>query len=92
MLASWLEAGPPASFWLSGFYFTHAFLTGVKQNYARKNQIPIDTVRFEYECLHDSAPGGKPEDGAVVYGMFLEGARWDADVMQLAESAPKVRW
>lgn len=81
MLSSWLELGPPASFWLSGFYFTHAFLTGVKQNYARKYKIPIDTVRFDYECLHESVAGAKPDDGAVVFGMFLEGARWDADVM-----------
>jgi dynein heavy chain len=28
MMSKWLEQGPPAMFWLSGFYFTHAFLTG----------------------------------------------------------------
>ena len=31
-----------------------------------------------------------PPDGAYVNGMFVEGARWDADAMTLAESLPKV--
>ena len=32
-----------------------------------------------------------PPDGAYVNGMFVEGARWDADAMTLSESLPKVR-
>ena len=32
-----------------------------------------------------------PTDGAYVTGMYVEGARWDHDNMELAESLPKVR-
>ncbi len=31
-----------------------------------------------------------PEDGAYVNGMFVEGARWDGQAMELADSEPKV--
>ena len=66
-------------------------IAGVKQNYARKHRIPIDAITFNFSCL---PPGSEeqaaPQDGAVVHGMFIEGARWDADAGQLAESLPKV--
>lgn len=88
-LQSWLDGGPPTVFWLSGFYFTQSFLTGVMQNFARKYTIPIDTLVYEFQVMDGERPTEPPEDGCFIEGLFLEGARWDSERHQLAESAPK---
>ncbi|KAI3380917.1 hypothetical protein SNEBB_002522 [Seison nebaliae] len=88
---AWIEEGLPLDYWLSGFYFTQSFLTGVLQNYARKYQIPIDHLSFQFQILPRSSSMEEPvEDGAVIWGLFLEGARWDEIPELLAESKSKI--
>jgi len=91
-LNSWIEFGAPPIFWLPGFFFPQAFLTGTKQNYARKHQIAIDRISMETQVqseLDHTKFVDKPEDGCTMYGMFMEGARWNAEKSIVDESQPK---
>eukprot|EP00116_Pleurobrachia_bachei_P010964 sb/3471226/ len=88
---NWVTKGIPNVFWLSGFYFTQSFLTGATQNFARKYKIPIDHLTFEFEIMSaEDSMDCKPDDGVYVYGLFIEGAIWDREKMQMGEAAPKI--
>jgi dynein heavy chain len=50
-LLSWLVDGPPAAYWLSGFFFPQGFMTAVLQKYAREHNKAIDTVRFRTDVM-----------------------------------------
>eukprot|EP00931_Biecheleriopsis_adriatica_P059471 TRINITY_DN3558_c0_g2_i1.p1 TRINITY_DN3558_c0_g2~~TRINITY_DN3558_c0_g2_i1.p1 ORF type:complete len:4446 (+),score=1220.06 TRINITY_DN3558_c0_g2_i1:273-13340(+) len=86
----WVDNGAPVMFWFSGIYFQQAFTTGATQNFARRYQIPIDTLTFDFFYPKEQEFTVKPEDGVYSYGLFFEACRWDWDKWELAESQPKV--
>ena len=77
--AGWIENGYPRVYWLAGFD-SSCFLTAVLQTTARKNQIPIDTLSFEYSIMDapeekiekPAAEGGRVHQGHVPRGRGLE--------------------
>ena len=91
-LNDWILNGTPHVFWISGFFFPQAFITGTLQNFARKHVIPIDHLSFDF-IVKDALPleeiKEKPADGCYIYGLWLEGARWDKKEHSLAWSFPK---
>lgn len=86
--ADWERDGLPDILWITRFFFTQGFITGTKQNYARKYNIAIDLLDYDFEVTGEDPD--KPEDGVIVTGMFIEGCRWDPDAYSLIESEPKV--
>ena len=88
----WIDNGIPTLFWLPSFYFTHAFLTGARQNFSRKNKFAVDEINFQFEQLkaNDNSVDKAPAFGVYVYGLFLEGAKWSNSKMILVESDPRV--
>lgn len=90
---TWADSSIPDYFWINKFFFTHGFLTGALQNYARKYKIPIDTMDLDFEVVHDVIDNDTlptPEEGIHVFGMFIEGCRWDETTRALGESEEKV--
>jgi dynein heavy chain len=88
---NWVASGVPVVFWISGFFFPQAFLTGTLQNFARKTRQPIDAISFGFH-VHDRPHDQisvKPDDGVYIHGLFLEGARWDPVEGSIVDSRPK---
>lgn len=45
----WIDEGEPNVYWMSGFYFTQSFLTGIMQNHSRKFKLRIDDLVMNFD-------------------------------------------
>lgn len=79
-MQDWVNKGKPNVFWFSGFCFPQAFITGTLQNFARSKKIAIDRITFSFKYIDTKNVEDitePPADGVYVYGMFMEGAKWN---------------
>jgi len=90
-LRGWVINGQPKSFPLPVFFFPQGFMTGTLQTFARKHMEAVDTLRFKFEMLEEEDPTkieNAPDDGVLIYGLFMEGARWDKAKRFIQDSNP----
>jgi len=89
-LAKWIQDTYPRVYWLPGFTYPTGFLTAVLQTKARKSQVPIDTLSFEFTIINldEAEITAPPREGVYVKGLFLEGGGWDFEAGCLTEPEP----
>ncbi|NXY54865.1 DYH9 protein, partial [Callaeas wilsoni] len=70
----------PSTLWLGGFFNPQSILTAIMQTTARKNKWPLDKMTLQCDVTKKSREdfASAPREGAYVHGLFMEGARWDA--------------
>jgi dynein heavy chain len=90
---AWCSHGEPKVMWLSGLHIPETYLAALVQQCCRTKGWPLDrsslftkTTKF----LDADEVDKKPEFGALVTGMFLEGAGWDRERSCLVKQRPKV--
>nr|XP_051697525.1 dynein axonemal heavy chain 17 [Oryctolagus cuniculus] len=81
----------PTTVWLAGFFNPQSFLTAIMQSMARKNEWPLDKMCLSVEVTKKNREDmtAPPREGAYVYGLFMEGARWDIQTGVIAEARLK---
>ncbi|XP_058902457.1 dynein axonemal heavy chain 17 isoform X5 [Kogia breviceps] len=81
----------PTTVWLAGFFSPQSFLTAIMQSTARKNEWPLDKMCLSVEVTKRNREDvtAPPREGSYVYGLFMEGARWDTQMGVIAEARLK---
>lgn len=63
--------------WLPGYFDPQGFLTTLLQQKARVDKVSIDTLAIDFRMIKPAAVSTvKPEDGCLMRGLWLEGAKW----------------
>nr|XP_029133801.1 dynein heavy chain 11, axonemal-like [Labrus bergylta] len=77
----------PAVVWLSGLFNPQSFLTAVLQSIARKNKWPLDKMTLIVDVTKKTKDdfGHPPREGALIHGLYMEGARWDTQSGHICE-------
>merc|ERR1711908_111844 len=92
-LLSWTgDLAQPKVSWISGFFNAQAFTTAVMQVACRKNDWPLNRVITTVDVTKKMTPEEVEtvsRDGAYVYGLFMEGARWDMQTGSIEDAFMK---
>merc|ERR1719271_1714881 len=82
----------PKVTWISGLFNAQAFVNGVMQVTSRKNDWALNKLVTTVDVTKKMTPEeveASTRDGAYVYGLYMEGARWDTCTGCLEDSFMK---
>ena len=81
----------PKCVWLSGLFNPQSFLRAVLQNTARQQKLPLDFMALQVEILKKDLADmtTAQKDGAAIYGLYMDGARWDKKSNSIRDSLLK---
>lgn len=87
-LRKWLLDGQPVNFPLQAFFFPQGFMTGTLQTHARKYKVAVDELTFNNSIVNKDLEDidEAPDDGVLVYGMWMEGARFNRETELMDQS------
>ncbi|XP_029461663.1 dynein heavy chain 11, axonemal-like isoform X2 [Rhinatrema bivittatum] len=91
-LDSWTrDLSLPNVVWIAGFFNPQSFLTAVMQSLARKNEWPLNKMHLTVDVTkkYREEFAQPAREGAYIYGLCMEGARWDVQGGHIAEAYPK---
>jgi dynein heavy chain len=92
-LQSWTEhvVDIPRSTWLGGLKNPQSFLTAIKQVAAHQDKLELQTLVIFTDILKKTTDelDAPAKIGALVHGLFIEGARWNKTNSVLEQSKPK---
>nr|CCC47395.1 putative dynein heavy chain, fragment [Trypanosoma vivax Y486] len=89
----WATNGEPKCVWLSGLMVPESYISALVQVTCRRYKWPLDRSSVVMTVSRFQKPEDvqeRPKDGAYVCGLFIEGARWDANKRCLAPQVKKV--
>jgi len=88
------ENTPPKIVFINRLFNPLSYLTAIRQNFAQKSGLELDKLEIVTEPTSIDLRNQKdgivlPKDGILVYGMHLQGARWDEENRIIDESKPR---
>ena len=90
---NWFAKGEdPKCFLIPSFWKPQGFFSAVLQQASHKANVSIDEFEFCHDVLSSveepSDVQERPKDGVLVFGIWMESARWDVVKNELIEAPP----
>jgi dynein heavy chain len=79
--ALWAQKAAPHVFWIGAFTYPTGFTTSLLQRFSRRGGAP-SIIPIGKAIKDITEP---PKDGSYISGLYLEGAKWNFEKMNLME-------